>query len=366
MKLLKSVFIFVLILRVFSVYGGALPGKGKMEKVVAMCRPTAKQIRNVEEMVEKNLLHIKKIKLLCIYHEDEWTNYTSSYKYKKDNVLSWVTFVKIRGEVKPNKLFTENKWTTQFKKIFEKSDGIIFTGGADLLPSIYGKETYLLTDPSTPVRALYEISFMFHLIGGHQNPGFVPFLESRKEYPVLGLCLGSQVMNVAAGGTLVQDIPSEIYELNTMDKVLKQDQDRIHSSTYIKQLNPLEKNLSPAFHKIRFRKNSEFVKKMRMKPFDTPHVLTSHHQAVKKLGKHLMVSATSMDGRVVEAIEHRRYKNVIGVQFHPENYILYKKGRYFRCKPGMPLNFNLRDFLINNPPSMIFHQNIWKWFSQSL
>ena len=231
MKLLKSVFIFVLILRVFSVYGGALPGKGKMEKVVAMCRPTAKQIRNVEEMVEKNLLHIKKIKLLCIYHEDEWTNYTSSYKYKKDNVLSWVTFVKIRGEVKPNKLFTENKWTTQFKKIFEKSDGIIFTGGADLLPSIYGKETYLLTDPSTPVRALYEISFMFHLIGGHQNPGFVPFLESRKEYPVLGLCLGSQVMNVAAGGTLVQDIPSEIYELNTMDKVLKQDQDRIQSGT---------------------------------------------------------------------------------------------------------------------------------------
>ena len=105
---------------------------------------------------------------------------------------------------------------------------------------------------------------------------------------------------------------------------------------------------------------------MSMKPFDTPHVLTSHHQAVKKLGKHLMVSATSMDGRVVEAIEHRRYKNVIGVQFHPENYILYKKGRYFRCKPGMPLNFNLRDFLINNPPSMIFHQNIWKWFSQSL
>jgi putative glutamine amidotransferase len=105
---------------------------------------------------------------------------------------------------------------------------------------------------------------------------------------------------------------------------------------------------------------------MNMKSTDTPFILTSHHQAVKKLGKDLSITAASLDEKIVEAIEHKKYKNVLGVQFHPEPYILYQKGKYYKRKPGEQADLNLRVFLKNNPPTLEFHLNLWRWFSSNL
>jgi putative glutamine amidotransferase len=105
---------------------------------------------------------------------------------------------------------------------------------------------------------------------------------------------------------------------------------------------------------------------MEMKETDNPFILSSHHQALKELGKDLFITATSMDGKIIEAVDHKKYKNVLGIQFHPEPYSLYQKGRYFKKAPGEPLDFNLRYFLEDNPPSMAFHKKIWQWFSQAL
>jgi len=336
------------------------------EVVFAICRPLESQIKNIEQLYEKDIITLKKIKLICIYHEKEVTDYTSSFEYVKENKLQWVKFKKIKGMVVLKNLFKKNKWTEQFREIFDSTNGIVFTGGSDLPPFIYNKENNLLTVASTPIRSMYETSFLFHLIGGNQNSNFIPFLESRKNYTVLGICLGAQSMNVSAGGTLYQDIPSEIYGLKTIEQVLKLGENRIHSSIYLKRLNPVEENLAPVFHRIKFKINSIFIRKMNMNKKDLPFVLSSHHQAIKKLGKDLYVSALSLDGKVIEAIEHKKYKNVLGVQFHPENYILYKKGVLFKRKPENDQDFNLRDFLKKNYPSMKFHINIWKWFSESL
>ena len=366
MKLSRSNKIFVFILFVLLLNTGAGLNGSYDERVIVMCRPSVSQIKNIEHMYEKDIITIKRLRLLCVYHEDERTNYAPSIKYVKEDDLSWVEFVTIKGMVDPGNLFKENKWTPQFKKIFDRSHGIIFTGGADIPPTIYGEETHLLSAVSTPIRSLYESSLMFHLIEGSQNPDFVPLLDSRKKYPVLGLCLGAQILNIAAGGSLYQDIPTEIYGINTMEQVLKLGQDKIHSSLYLKSLNPHEKKLPPAFHMIKFGKSSIFLKRMQMKRSENPYVLTSHHQAVEKLGKNLIVSATSMDGKVVEAIEHKKYKNVLGVQFHPEFYKLYLKKKYYRKEPGGKLDFNLKTFLEKNPPSMKFHKNLWRWFSESL
>jgi hypothetical protein len=86
---------------------------------------------------------------------------------------------------------------------------------------------------------------------------------------------------------------------------------------------------------------------------------------MKDLGKNVVTAATSMDGKIVEIIEHRNFKNVVGVQFHPEYYPLYMKGRFYSEKPGAPLDFNLREFLTGNPPSLPFHKAIWQWFSEA-
>jgi putative glutamine amidotransferase len=366
MKHLRTTFFIILFLIFISPSSNGEPAAKIEEKVIAMCRPLISQIKNIEQLYEKDIITLDRLKLICVFHEDELTDYEPSFEYVKKNKLSWVEFKKIEGKVEPADIFKKNIWTPQFKEIFDTTAGIIFTGGADMPPAVYGEENLLPTDASTPYRSYYELSFLFHLMGGSRNPGFIPFLERKKKYPVLTFCLGLQTLNVAAGGTLYQDIPSQVYGLKTIEEALRLGRDRVHSSMYIKYLNPAEQDLAPAFHKIRIKKKSIFVQRMNMKSSDTPLVLTSHHQAIKKLGKDLSVMATSLDGKIIEAVEHNKYENVLGVQFHPEPYSLYRKGQYYKEKPGDELNFNLRIFLKGNPPSMKFHRNLWQWFSQTL
>lgn len=340
---------------------------GQDEVTFALCRPSAKQIQNIVEMYEKDIIPLKKIRLIAVYHEDEATDYDKAAQYVEENDLDWVIFKPIKGKVAMRDIFKANSWTTQFRWIFENTKGIIFTGGMDIPPALYGQENHLLTEATTPVRTNYEISFLFHLLGGSNNPGFKPFLEDNKLYTVLGICLGAQSMNVACGGTMIQDIPSQVYKFTSMEQVLKAGKDQVHSWRYIRLLNPLEKDdLPPAFHRIKLKKKSLIIEEMGMKKKDTPLVLTSHHQALDKIGKGLKVIATSMDGKIVEAIQHEKYSNVLGVQFHPEVYNLYKKGKWYKKAPGTPLDFNLRTYLKSHPASWKFHTQIWKWFSVSL
>jgi len=370
-KYLKSIIIFVSLLLIifiqFRIYPAGGDGTAKNnEIVIAMCRPALSQIKNIEHMFEKDIIPLQKNKLIGDYHENETTDYAPAKKYVEENKLAWVTFQTISGDVKQENLLQDNQWTPQFKNIFMSTNGIIFTGGYDIPPALYGDDQNLLTEVKTPARHYYELSFLFHLLGGSRNPGFVPFLESRKDYVVLGICLGCQTMNVACGGTLYQDIPSQVYGFTTVEQVLKSPQDAIHSSRYLNALHPLEKDLVPAFHRIKIREDSILGKQMNMKKTDAPFILTSHHQALKELGKDLVMIASSLDGKIIEAVEHKKYKNVLGIQFHPEPYNLYLKGRYFKKAPGGPPDFNLRSFLENNPPSLEFHKNLWQWFSRVL
>jgi putative glutamine amidotransferase len=368
-KRFSKVFIvtFILVVLPICLAGNAprAPG-GDGEITIAMCRPLVSQIKNIEEMFEKDVIPLRRIKLICVYHKDEVTDYKQSYEYVEENGLSWVTFETIEGEVAIKDLFGRNLWSEQFKRIFDSSDGIIFTGGMDIPPAVYGERQLLLTVATTPVRTYYEASFLFHLLGGSQDPGFTPLLESRKDYVVLGICLGCQTMNVACGGSLYQDIPTQVYGRSTFEGVLEARPDARHSYSYIKGLHPLEKNLAPAFHRIKLNAAGLFVKEMKMNAGDKPFVLTSHHQALKKIGKNLTVIASSLDGKIVEAVAHKLYKNVLGIQFHPEPYSLYMKGTYYKAAPGKPRDFNLRYFLEDNPPSMEFHKKIWQWFSTRL
>jgi hypothetical protein len=76
------------------------------------------------------------------------------------------------------------------------------------------------------------------------------------------------------------------------------------------------------------------------------------------------VTATSLDGKIVEAVEHARFANVLGIQFHPERHTLYRKGFFQRQTTDAPLDFNPLTFLKANPPTYAFHLAIWKWFGE--
>ncbi|MCK5005719.1 MAG: hypothetical protein KAS21_11545, partial [Candidatus Aminicenantes bacterium] len=188
MKRLKLLILVILIFCMSPVSNEGSMVSGEVP-VMVMCRPTIDQIRNIVVMKGAGLLGDGEINLICVYHEKELTDYAISRKYVVDRRLSWVSFAELKGKVARDDLFRENIWTSQFREIFEVSDGIIFTGGMDIPPGIYREKNSLLTEATTPYRTQYESSFLFHLIGGNQNVTFKPFLEGRLDYPVLGICL---------------------------------------------------------------------------------------------------------------------------------------------------------------------------------
>jgi len=377
MKKIAFAIIFLLvvsstILRAAEDQPAASAGFPEGVPVLVITHPIISQVKNIVEMYEKDVLPLKSLVLLGIYHEDELANedeaeaYQDAFDYVEENEISWVRFRKITGRVEIKDLFGENAWTQQFREIFASAGGIIFTGGEDIPPAVYGQETSLLSEPWTPARSLYEVSFLFHLLGGARNSSFTPFLAEQKGFPVLAICLGHQSLNVACGGTLIQDIPSGVYGKKTVEEVLAAGSDQVHSRLYRYKLYPDDPDLAPSFHRIRLGEKSVFVNKMGFSTADQPYVITGHHQAVAKLGDGLRVSATSMDGRIVEAVEHERFANVLGIQFHPEPYQLYRKGLFQHLKPGLPLDFNSLAFLKANPPTYAFHLAIWKWFSEQV
>lgn len=352
--------------------GGAAAADGPAVPVIVMTHPTLTQVRNLVELYQKDVLPLESFTLLGIYHEDELANleeeeaYREALAYVEANGLSWVRFRKITGRVEAKDLFRENAWSRQFREIFDAASGFVFTGGMDIPPALYGHETLLLTEPTTPARHLYEISLLFHLLGGKRNAAFSPLMADRRDMPVLAICLGMQSLNVALGGTLVQDIPSQLYGWETVEEVLAGDPETIHSGAYLEKTHPNDPDLCPPFHRIRPALDSLFFRNMGLVEGATPWVSSSHHQAIEELGKGLRVTATSLDGMVAEAVELAGFANVLGVQFHPERHILYQKGLRLRRQPQEALAFNPRSFLKENTPSYEFHLALWKWFAEAV
>ena len=127
------------------------------------------------------------------------------------------------------------------------------------------------------------------------------------------------------------------------------------------RLHPQEELLRYNLHRIMLRRDGKFVNEMGFQSTDTPYIISSHHQAADKLGKGLKLIATSMDGQIVEAIEHEKFPNVLGLQFHPEFYTLWETEKKYRIEmEDEP--FSLRSILEDNPPSYAFHKKIWDWF----
>lgn len=155
----------------------------------------------------------------------------------------------------------------------EELDGLVLVGGADIPPDAYGQQ------PHETVRIMPKQRYNF-------ERQFIPaWLSSGK--PILGVCLGMQFTNVASGGTLIQDIPSQVGTEVT------------HRRKY---------------HHVRIEPNSSLANFL---DNEEAMVYSNHHQAVGKLGKKLKVIAHADDG-VIEALERVDGGFGLFVQWHPE------------------------------------------------
>ncbi len=332
---------------------------------LAILYPSMASLNALIELRELGLITAENLTVIGVYHEKERTNYERSIEYVKNNGLRWIKFHKISNELRKETLFQKNPCSEEFEQIFRKSDGIIFFGGADIPPSIYGKKTNFLSGIYTTYRHFLELSFIFHLLGGFQDENHTPFLESNPEFPVLGICLGAQSLNVGTGGTLTQDIWSEEYGKKYFEDVFILDRENWHNNPY-SRVFPEEKLIGYNFHRIKLSGNGKFCSTLGFEENDTPYIVSSHHQMVGKTGKGMTIIATSLDGRVAESIEHQTYPHVLGTQFHPEFPILWDTVRKFRITPQDEEGINLNSFLKSNPPSWDFHRKIWSWFSEKL
>jgi len=167
--------------------------------------------------------------------------------------------------------------------------GVLLTGGDDVAPARYGEPADPTVVEVNPARDEFEIGLVSE--------------ARRRGLPILGICRGVQILNVACGGSLVQDIPSQVTGAIA------------HSFKV-----PQHPSFFPA-HELWLEKDTLLDRLMReqLSDADACTVNSRHHQAVKRVAPGFVVSATAPDG-VVEAIEDPTGRFCLGVQWHPENF----------------------------------------------
>jgi len=164
--------------------------------------------------------------------------------------------------------------------VLDRLDGLLISGGNfDIHPALYGE---------TPISALGEIK-----TERTKSELNLARMALARDLPLLGICGGAQAINVVMGGTLYQDIATQV--TGAIE----------HQQSKRREIGG---------HEIRIRPGTRLAEIVGRRVVE---VNTTHHQAVKRLGAGLVVSATAEDG-LIEGIESSNHSFVLGVQWHPE------------------------------------------------
>src|SRR5271165_312935 len=166
------------------------------------------------------------------------------------------------------------------EELLELIDGLLLAGGADIDPLAYGEEPHPETVATVPERDSFEIALTRAAI--------------ERDLPVLGICRGMQLINVALGGTLLQHLP---------ERLGHQEHRRVVGS------------FDGSDHEVDLMHGTLAAAVVGGSPHGTK---SHHHQGVDRLGEGLLVSGTSPLDELVEAVELPDRSFVLGVQWHPE------------------------------------------------
>jgi putative glutamine amidotransferase len=331
------------------------------ENTLVFVHPTKYNLKLFTYLIDNEIVNINNLKIIGVYHKQETYDYSESLQFLENNNYAYIELLEINEDIKPEQLYQNNDCSKIYTELFKNSKGIFFFGGPDLPPAIYGEQMGLTTRMTDPYRHYFEASFLFHLIGGSQNSEYIPLLEEKPDYTVYAICLGMQTMNIATGGTMIQDIPSEIYNLGFVEDVLATNNNMQHRN-YNNNLIVDSTLFSGNFHEIIINKqkpiSGDYTKNI------TPLVYSNHHQAIEELGMNLISIATSSDGKIIEAIAHQKYPNVLGIQFHPEGTYLHNPEIKYRKNPEDELKAG-KQILLDHK-SYQFHLELWKTFSEKM
>jgi putative glutamine amidotransferase len=185
------------------------------------------------------------------------------------------------------------------EQILARVDGLMLTGGGDVDPALYGEVANTTFQAAEDGRDDFEIALSRAAVANG-----IPFLA---------ICRGMQVLNVAMGGTLVQDIPSEV--AGALEHAVPDPRHAIAHEIWVSKGSRLSALLAD-----------------HMEDGETVHVNSRHHQAVKRAAQGFEITATSPDG-VAEAMERAESRFCVAVQWHPENF--WRTGEFRELFQGL-------------------------------
>ncbi|GLO65187.1 MULTISPECIES: gamma-glutamyl-gamma-aminobutyrate hydrolase family protein [Oceanobacillus] len=172
--------------------------------------------------------------------------------------------------------------------MMNKLDGLYLTGGYDIDPTLFGEEPLPGLGTIIPERDRSEIAYIERMI------------ETDK--PILGVCRGSQILNIAIGGSMYQDIYTQL-----------------DTSTLLQH-----QQKAPFGHRSHFVNVKEDSLLFQLTGMDKFKVNSYHHQTNNRVPKDYQICATASDG-IIEAFESTNHRFVLGLQWHPEGLIDYKE-----------------------------------------
>jgi putative glutamine amidotransferase len=208
---------------------------------------------------------------------------TKSVQYLEQSVANWVMSGEVLAFMVPALSLASAHLPSRVSKkdYVDALDGLVLQGGADIAPETYGEKPLNPEWSGDPVRDAYEIRL------------FREFVRQGK--PVFGICRGCQLINVALGGTLYQDIATQVGGA---------------------VLHRCDRRYEDNFHAMRLVEGGWLARLYPNAPVS--RINTIHHQAVKALGNGLVIEAVSDPDGIVEALRWQGPSFVAGVQWHPE------------------------------------------------
>jgi microsomal dipeptidase-like Zn-dependent dipeptidase/gamma-glutamyl-gamma-aminobutyrate hydrolase PuuD len=186
--------------------------------------------------------------------------------------------------------------------LLDDLDGILFSGGGDINPLLLGEEPLPQLHSVCPQRDEAEL--------------FLAREAFHRQIPMLGICRGIQVMAAALDGKIYQDIYAQHKGQGAGSKKQEECSMSTVQCSMVKHSQDMPREF--ASHTVRIEEGSLLHNIMGCEELA---VNSFHHQAVSEAGPHLRVSAVSPDG-IIEAIESSEHKAILGVQWHPECFIL--------------------------------------------